>query len=366
MSSDEDAISNRDKQPAKADGAPGSHAGSTGAQAEPTTVAEADSAGSDWFTKFVAAGGALAMTSILCRHIRSLGWMSVVLCAGTLLAVSVVIVSGLVNFDSRLLTFPPNAFHLDRAFAAGLGASMTIAVYDYLGYYNVCHLGEEVRDPARVIPRSVILSIAIVASIYLTMNISIIAVVPWQQAIGSKNVADLFMTQLYGKQVAVLFTGLILWAASAGLFALLLGYSRIPYAAARNGDFFRIFAYVHPTGRYPLVSLLALGGLTAACCFIGLEALIEATVTVRIVVPFISQIVALHVLRKSRPEVAMPFRMWLYPLPSIVALTGWVFVLATSNTISLAISAGVLASGCLAFFGWRLANLYRGTNVDSA
>ena len=63
---------------------------------------------------------------------------------------------------------------------------MTLAVYDYLGYYNICHLGDEVRDPARTIPRAVNRSIWIVAILYLTMNLSILGVIPWQEAMKSE------------------------------------------------------------------------------------------------------------------------------------------------------------------------------------
>ncbi len=208
---------------------------------------------------------------LLCRNIRSIGWLGVVLCAGTLVTVLTVIVAGLANFNPALLTLPPDAFRMDSAFASGLGAAMLIAIYDYLGYYNVCHLGDEVREPGRTIPRAVMISVVIVATIYLTMNVSIIAVVPWQEAKESKNIAALFMERLYGRGVAVAFTALILWTVVACMFAITLGYSRIPFAAARQGDFFRPFARLHPVHGYPIVSLWAMGVLTAVFCFFPLE-----------------------------------------------------------------------------------------------
>jgi amino acid transporter len=138
------------------------------------------------------------------------------------------------------------------------------------------------------------------------------------------------------------------------MFAITLGYSRIPFAAARNGDFFPIFAYLHPRDRYPLVSLLAIGGLTALFCFLPLQDVITAAVTVRIVVQFIGQIIALHVLRATRPDITLPFRMWLYPIPSLVALAGWLFVLATSGWTFVLAGAGVIVSGCIVFGAWQL------------
>jgi amino acid transporter len=201
----------------------------------------------------------------------------------------------------------------------------------------------------------VILSVVVVAAIYLTMNLSIIAVVPWREAMKSENIASLFMERLFGRKVAVWFTVLVVWTALASLFAATLGYSRIPFAAAREGDFFPVFARLHRTGQYPVVSLLALSALTALFCFYPLDKVIAAAVSVRILVQFIGQIVALHMLRTLRPDVPMPFRMWLYPLPSLVALAGWLFVWFTSSWEVLAWGFAVLALGVVAFFAWRAA-----------
>ncbi len=300
---------------------------------------------------WVAAGACLIVTLSLCRRIETIGWLGLVLCVGTLITVFAVIVSGLIHFNPALLTLPEGALDVRRpGFTVGLGAAMSIAIYDYLGYFNICHLGDEVKDPGKTIPRAVIYSVILVASIYLTMNISIIAVVPWEQAMKSTNIAADFMETLYGRPVAVAFTWLILWTVAACMFAITLGYSRIPFAAAQNGDFFPIFGKLHPTKRYPVVSLWTLGGLTAVFCFFPLQAVISAAVTVRILIQFIMQIVALHVLRKTRPDVVMPFRMRLYPLPSLIALVGWVFVLATSSTESQLAGLVVMVSGMVVYF----------------
>ena len=301
----------------------------------------------------VAAACVVFVTLLLCRRIRLLGWIGVAFCAGTIVTVLTVIGAGLAHFDASLLKMPDNAFTMNMAFVVGLGGAMRIAVYDYLGYYNVCHLGDEVRDPGRTIPRAVIISVVAIAVIYLTMNLSIIAVVPWQEAMKSENVAALFMEKLFGRGVAVAFTGLIVWTAIACMFAITLGYSRIPYAAAREGDFFRIFAKVHPQQHYPVVSLLAIGGMTAVFCFLSLQQVIDAAVTVRIVVQFIGQIVALHLLRKTRPDVPLPFHMWLYPIPSLLALIGWIFLWASSGWTLVLSGLGVIASGCVVFAVWR-------------
>ncbi len=305
-----------------------------------------------------AAIAALLVAVSLCRHIRSLAWLAVLLCAGTLLTMFIVIISGLTHFNSALLELPPDAFRLDESFFKGLGGAMLIAVYDYFGYYNVCHLGDEVVEPAQTIPRAVMISVIVVAALYLTMNVAIIGVVPWQSIVARVKAeepmaigAD-FMETLYGHRVAVAFTGLIIWTALASTFVMTLGYSRILYAAARNGDFFRVFGYVHPRGRYPMVSILTIGVLTAVFCFFSLGAVIEAAVVVRIVVQFLAQIVGLHLLRKTRPDVVLPFRMWLYPLPSLVAVVGWLFVLGARLEYWRIVLA-VLGSGVAVYPVWR-------------
>ncbi|HUE15880.1 MAG TPA: APC family permease, partial [Planctomycetaceae bacterium] len=274
---------------------------------------------------------------------------------GTFAALLAVIVAGLTHFDIHLYKVPTDQFRWSNAgpLAKGLGAAMTFAVYDYLGYYNICHLGDEVRDPARTIPRAVNRSIWIVALLYLTMNLSILGVIPWREAMKSKNIAADVMERVYGRPVAVAFTWLVVWAVVACMFSITLGYSRIPFAAARKGDFFSIFARLHPRGQYPVVSLFTLGGLTAVCCYFPLQQVINAAVAVRILIQFIGQTIGLHLLRKTRPDIPLPFRMRLYPLPSLVAILGWLFLLGTSDWEVLGMAVGVTAAGLPVFFIWR-------------
>ncbi len=289
----------------------------------------------------------------LCQRIQSLGWLSTFLVTGVLAAVGTVIVLGARNFDASLISFPEGAFHVDRMFLTGLGAAMGVAVYDYLGYYNICHLGEEVRAPEKTIPRAVLISIVVVAAIYMSMNLAFIGVVPWQETLepgtmANKNIAGAFMTKLYGERAAAAFTWLIIWTCLAGLFAMTLGYSRILYAAAKNGDFFRLFAKLHPSRGYPWASLALLSALTAFFCFFPLKIVIQGAVTVRIVIQFIGQIFAIHVVHRQGTH-PLPFRMWFYPLPSLVALIGWVFLLATSEWYLLSLLFVVYGSGLLVY-----------------
>jgi amino acid transporter len=301
-------------------------------------------------SRWIAVITIVLVTFLLCRRIRNIGWIVVLMTSGALLTVALVILIGWWHMDWSKITFPEHAFRLDATFASGLGAAMMIAIYDYLGYYNVCHLGDEVREPARTIPLAVMTSVIVVALIYMTMNLAIIGVVPWQEAMKSTNIAADFMETLYGRPWAVAFTWLILWTALASVLALTLGYSRIPYAAARQGDFFSVFGKIHPTEKYPWVSLMTLGLLTAVFCFLDLGTVISAAVCVRIVVQFLGQIAALHIVRTTRPDIQLPFRMWLYPIPSVIAALGWIFVLVVADRFALLLSLGVVVSGVVVYF----------------
>jgi amino acid transporter len=216
----------------------------------------------------------------------------------------VVIVSGLTHFDAAIaFDFPPNAFTFSTGFVAGLGSAMLIAMYDFMGYYDICYVAGEVRNPTRVIPRAILWSIVAVSALYALMNLSIIAVVPWRVAMQSKFIVTDFMETLYGPRAASVVTLLVLWTALASVLALLLGYSRIAWAAASKGDFFSVFAKLHPNGQF----------------------------------------------LRRRPGFVLPFRMWLYPVPSVVALAGWTYVFASSGWGFAGLGVATVAAGVVAY-----------------
>jgi amino acid transporter len=287
--------------------------------------------------KVVAALLCLAITALLYRDITSIGKLSVVLWVVVLATVGWVLVAGLLNFEtSRALDFPPGAFDMTWGFFAGLGGATLFAVYDYGGYNNVCFFGGEVKNPSKTIPRTVLLSIAAVAVIYLVMTFTIIGVVPWREAVTKGTLANeaivaAFIQRLYGDTAAAVMTLLILWTTAASLFAVLLGYSRVPFAAAVEGRFFKPFARVHPTKNFPNFSLLFLGIASALTCWFELGTLIAALIIIEKIARDIGQAVAVIVIRRYRPEIKLPFKMWLYPLPALIALAGWIYILGTNE-----------------------------------
>ncbi len=284
----------------------------------------------------VAIGVCLFTAFLLYRRITVIGRLSKVLWVGVMGTIGWIIFVGLTHFNARqAFDFPPGAFTLSRDFFHGLGGAMLVAAYDYWGYYNVCFLGDEIKEPGKNIPRALLLSIVAVACLYVVMNISILGVVPWRELVqsGASNsklyVVSTFMQRAYGSAsgAGAVVSVLIMWTAFASVFSLMLGYSRVPYAAAADGNYFRAFAKVHPVHQFPYVSLLALAGVAALFCFLRLADLIAALVVIRILLQFLVQSIGVIVLRIRRPDMARPFRMWLYPVPALVAAGSFIFIL---------------------------------------
>src|SRR5882757_1727834 len=301
----------------------------------------------------------LVNLALLYRRIKSIAAITVALWIGTIVTVVAVIATGAMHFDAKVaFDFPPGAFNFSLGFLLGLGTASRVGAYDYLGYYDVCYIGDEVENPGRVIPRSILISTIAVALIYIAINFSIIRVVPWREFVPadahpeSNFIVSTFMEKLYGSRVATVFTLLVLWTAFGSVFALLLGYSRIPFAAAESGYFFKIFGRLHPTKDFPYVSLLVLGAISIVAGFFSLGTVIDALIVTRILVQFMGQVVGLMLLRRRAPHMPRPYRMWLYPLPALVALLGWIFVFATTPPLVIAFGLGALLLGVLCFGVW--------------
>jgi amino acid transporter len=239
---------------------------------------------------------------------------------------------------------------LDGGFWKGLGAATLIAVYDYAGYYNVCLIGDELKRPERTIPYSIIVSILLVAMLYIAMNLAILGVLPTQQSMQSSAIVADYMQVIYSAKYARVADMLILVASFASVFAILLGFSRIPFAAAKQGEFFSIFARLHPTKDFPHVSLLILGMLSACACMLSLSTLISLVIVIQTMVQFLAQCVAVVVLRQRRTEGNNPtFRMPLYPLPVAIAFVGWLLILVSSGRNNIMFALILTLAGVIAF-----------------
>ncbi len=292
----------------------------------------------------------------LYRRVTAAGAISTVLWVVALLSLLVVIVASFTHFHASLaFTYPHRAFAFGGPFWAGLGGGLLIGIYDYLGYNTTAYMAAELKDPGRVLPRSIIYAVFGIMVAYLAMNIGVLGVVPWHEAAKSQSIASLVLERTWGKAAADVTTVLILVTAFGSIYAGLLGGSRVPYNAARDGVFFRPFGRLHPRHRFPHVALLVMGLITAIGSFFSLTTVIQILLAVFVIVQAIAQVVALTVLRRRQPDLQRPYRQWLYPVPSLLALAGWIYVYTSSGHTPIVFSLVVLAAGLLAFLGWARA-----------
>ncbi len=289
----------------------------------------------------------------LYRRIESIGVLSTVLWIIMFISVGLVILASFTHFNPGLaFTYPASAFTLNGKFFLGLGAGLLIGIYDYLGYNTTAYMGDEVRNPGRVIPGSIILSIFGMMILYLAMNIGVVGVVPWQQVAHSTSVASLVLERTWGHIAASIVTVLILFTAFASVFAGLLGGSRVPFNAAHDGVFFKALGRMHPRYHFPYIALIVMGVITAIGTFFDLTTVISILLAVSVLVQSIAQIVALTVLRRRQPNLRRPYREWLYPIPSIIAFAGWVYVYISSGVLEIILSLAWIALGVIVFLVW--------------
>ena len=300
--------------------------------------------------RLVAAAFPLLLVALLYRNIRAIGNLSVVLVSGVMIGCLWISISGIPHLSAaRLFDFPPGAFHLNMIFWVGLGHATIYALYDYFGYYNVCYLAGEIRNPGRVIPRAIMFSIICVAVLYVMMTAAFLSVIPWREAIQSRYIASVYIETLFGSTAGRVMTVLLLWIAFSSVFSLLLGYSRIPYAAAVDGNFFSAFGRLHPKGNFPYVSLITLG-LVASLFSLGrLNEVIGGLIATRVLIQYLPQTIGFFLLRFRSPDLPRPFKMWFYPVPGIISLCGWVYVLVTAAGRSLIFAIAVFAVGTAAY-----------------
>jgi amino acid transporter len=282
-----------------------------------------------WPTSAIAAVSCAGITLLLMRRIGTLGKLSILLWIGVLATVGVIIAVGLPHLTPSAFAFW-RAPRLDASAGyAGLLTALVFAVYDYLGYYNICYLGDEIHDPARTIPRVIVISILAIAVLYILMNACLISVLPMKTAMTSEHVFSDYLAALLGPRAARAITLLILWTGLASVFSLILGYSRILWAAGRDGNFFALFGRLHPTGAFPYAAILWLGATGTVFCLLPLPTVIRSIVTIRAIIPFFTQVVAALILRARQPDRPRPFRMWLYPLPAVVAMALWGYIVVS-------------------------------------
>ena len=310
-----------------------------------------------WQQKMVSGTVIILVTILLYRKIESIGKIGVLLWVGVVATLGWIIFGGITHGNFMQPIFQStSAFSINTIASFLFGQACVKTIYSYLGYYNVCHLGGEIKKPGKNIPRSMFISIFAIAILYLAMNISVTSVIPWQeikawQDAGTNNfVISTFIERLYGYTAAKIATVMILWVALASLFAVMLGYSRVPFAAAKDGAFFKVFAKVHPTKNFPHVSLLVLAAFAFVFSLLfRMGDVISGILAMRIMVQFIGQGVGLMLLRKRKGTTNLPFKMPLYPIPVVLAILMWLFVFYATGLAIILSFAVVLMSGIIVY-----------------
>jgi amino acid transporter len=308
-----------------------------------------------WTVHLISVAATALVTLLLYRRIESIRVITIALWVIMLLSVVGVAAAGFSDFHPQYaFTYPADAF--GPHFFVGLGAGLILGIYDYLGYFTTAYMGDELRDPGRTMPGSIIISVIVMMVIYLVLNVSVLGVAPWQEIAKSKSVASLVVEHSWGHAAAAVVTLLIIVTAFASVFAGLLGGSRVPFQAAHEKVFLSVFGKLHAKHGFPHVALLTMGAVTAIGTFFDLTEVISMLLAATIIVQSIAQIAALVVLRKRQPQLHRPYRQWLYPVPCVIALLGWVYVYVSASASALLLSGAWIVAGIVVFAIWAKLN----------
>lgn len=289
----------------------------------------------------------------LWRRIGDVGKLTTVLFGVMLFSVLAVIVAAFTHFSgSQAFGFTPGAFGSGGAFWTGLGAGLVIAIYDYLGYNTTAYLGAELRNPGRTLPRSIVYSVLGIMALYFLLQVGVLGAVPWQEVQNSTSIASLVLERTWGSVTAKIITVTIVITAFGSVFAGLLGGSRVPFEAARDKVFLPWFGRLHPRLNFPTAGLLAMGVITAVGSLFTLTDVINMALAVLVIVQSLAQVAAIVVLRRRQPNLKRPYRQWLFPVPTIIALAGWVYIFYSANALSKWLTLAWLGVGVIAYLIW--------------
>jgi amino acid transporter len=291
---------------------------------------------------------------LLYRRITSLGKLTITFWLGVLGVIGWILIEGGLRFDAdKAFDFSGKASSFPTHFGAGLGEAMILAMYSYLGYYSVCYIGDEVHNPARTIPRSIILSTLLICLLFVGLHLAMLGTLSWKEVpVKEFSLPAMFMERIHGRWAVILVSALLLWTCIGSSFAALLAYARIPYGASRYGHFFAVLGRVHPVHHIPHIALLLVGGLTLFWSFFDLQNVINALFATRILQQFVGQAGGLLLLRRLHPEKVRPYKMMLYPLPCFLALAGWLYLYWATGWLYMVLGLATLLLGAGAFLLW--------------
>ncbi|MBV8117774.1 MAG: amino acid permease, partial [Candidatus Eremiobacteraeota bacterium] len=303
----------------------------------------------------VAAGIGVATIAALYRRTSRVAAFGSILAATAILTLVLVIAAALTHAHFATAFYLDAPVKFNAGLLAGFGSALYITLYDYVGYADVALLGDEVVRPQRTIPLAILISVLLVAVLYVLLQIGVLGVIPWRSLLGSDGtptaqaqyVGSLVVQLTWGRWAAIGVTVLVLVTAFASLYGNLLGFSRIPFAAARDGAFLPAFARLDQRREIPHVALLAVGALSLLASLFTLDQVIAFLTAGIVLIQGIAQIFALFRLRARAG--AAPFRMPLFPLPAAIALAGWTLAFIYTGVAAIALGIGWLALGTVVY-----------------
>ncbi len=238
----------------------------------------------------------------------------------------------------------------------GFFAALVAALWAYDGWNNASMVASEVSNPQRNLPRALIGGVVLVMLVYLATNLAYFYVLPAADVAASDRVAATMMNRILGSGGAAAVSLAAMVSIFGALNGSLLAGARVPFAAARDGLFFRSLGFVHPQHRTPSVSIFALTGLAALLVFSGrFEQLFTYVIFAEWLLYGMSAAGVLR-LRRRRPDLPRPYRTLGYPfvpvLFVVVAACLLVSTLAESPRESL-MGLALILGGIPFYFSWK-------------
>ena len=213
--------------------------------------------------------------------------------------------------------------------ATGWVFALIPVMFTYSGWNAAAYMAEEIRDPGRNVPRSLLLGTAVVTVIYLLINVLYLYVIPIGELAGIRgSVLDVVADRLLGVRAGDIMAVVAIVSLAAGINAWTFAGPRVYFAMARDNAFFKSAARVHPKYKTPAASIIAQAAFTILLILVGSLDAIANYVGFAITLFAGAAVAAVFVLRARDPEAPRPFKAFGYPwTPAIFVLVSLAIVL---------------------------------------
>ncbi|MBS1824400.1 MAG: amino acid permease [Acidobacteria bacterium] len=239
---------------------------------------------------------------------------------------------------------------------AGFFAALVAALWAYDGWNNVAMVSSEIRNPEKNLPRALILGTLAVVVIYLLANAAYFFVLSAQQVATTDRVAAEMMRRIMGDSGAAAVSLAAMLSIFAALNGSILTGSRVPYAMARDGMFFRPISVVHPRWCTPSNAILAMCVWSAILVLSGRYEQLFTYVIFSTWILYGMATASVIVLRKKRPDMPRPYRTVGYPVvPGLFVLVAIALLASTlrSSPRESLMGIGIILAGLPFYFHWK-------------